>query len=80
MRKNGSNSLGGSLCHPARFEKCADRSAANKIGRVIFGYNDNYVASAPVGTYDANQRDSTTSGEMLPNGCMISMRFPAMNL
>ncbi len=47
---------GKSLPPPARFENYADRSAANKIGRVIFGYNDNYVASAPVGTYDANQR------------------------
>ena len=47
---------GKSLPPPARFENYADRSAANKIGRVIFGYNDNYVVSAPVGTYDANQR------------------------
>ena len=47
---------GKSLPPPARFENYADRSAANKIGRVIFGYNDNFVVSAPVGTYDANQR------------------------
>lgn len=47
---------GKSLPPPARFENYADRSAANKIGRVIFGYNDNFIASAPVGTYDSNQR------------------------
>jgi formylglycine-generating enzyme required for sulfatase activity len=47
---------GKSLPPPARFENYADRSAANKIGRVIYGYNDNFIASAPVGTYDSNQR------------------------
>ena len=26
------------------------------MGRVVFGYNDNYAAAAPVGTFRANRR------------------------
>lgn len=39
---------------PDRHGNYADRSAANTVGRIIFGYNDNYIASAPVGTYAPN--------------------------
>ena len=34
----------------------ADRAGRPLVGRVIFGYNDNYAASAPVGTFKANHR------------------------
>ena len=34
----------------------ADRSAAHLVGRIIFGYNDNYIVSAPVASYKANNR------------------------
>ena len=47
---------GDSLPPPTRFENYADRSAANKIGRIIFAYNDNYTVAAPVGSYAANHR------------------------
>ena len=33
----------------------ADRSATHVVGRIIFGYNDNHIASSPVGTFAANQ-------------------------
>jgi len=33
----------------------ADRSATHVVGRIIFGYNDNHITSAPVGTFAANQ-------------------------
>jgi formylglycine-generating enzyme required for sulfatase activity len=45
---------GNALPPPERFENYADRSAANLVGRIIFGYNDNYSGSAPVGTFRAN--------------------------
>ena len=34
----------------------ADRAAANLVGRVIFGYNDNQIVSAPVATFAADAR------------------------
>lgn len=40
---------------PDRHGNYADRSASHLVGRIIFGYNDNYMVSAPVGTYDANR-------------------------
>ena len=46
---------GGNLPPPDRHGNYADRSAAHLVGRIIFGYNDNYIASAPVGTYPANE-------------------------
>lgn len=46
---------GGNLPPPDRHGNYADRSAAHLVGRIIFGYNDNYIASAPVGTYAANE-------------------------
>ncbi len=45
---------GGNLPPPDRHGNYADRSAAHLVGRIIFGYNDNYIATAPVGTYAAN--------------------------
>ncbi len=41
---------------PDRFANFADRAASTLVGRVIFGYNDNYSVAAPVGTYKANTR------------------------
>jgi len=32
----------------------ADRSATHVVGRIIFGYNDNHIVSAPVGTFKPN--------------------------
>jgi len=46
---------GGNLPPPDRHGNYADRSAAHLVGRIIFGYNDNYIASAPAGTYAANE-------------------------
>ena len=34
----------------------ADRSAAHVVGRIIFSYNDNYIGSAPVGTFTPNAK------------------------
>jgi formylglycine-generating enzyme required for sulfatase activity len=45
---------GGNLPPPDRHGNYADRSAAHLVGRIIFGYNDNYIAAAPVGTYAPN--------------------------
>tara|TARA_A100001037_G_scaffold303644_1_gene338184 strand:- start:396 stop:2456 length:2061 start_codon:yes stop_codon:yes gene_type:complete len=42
---------GDSLPPPERHGNYADRSAANLVGRVVFGYNDNYIVSAPIGTF-----------------------------
>ena len=45
---------GANLPPPDRHGNYADRSAAHLVGRVIFGYNDNHIVSAPVGTFPAN--------------------------
>ena len=45
---------GNALPPPERFANYADRAAGNLVGRVIFGYNDNYGVSAPVGTFKPN--------------------------
>lgn len=37
-------------------ENVADNSSAYVTGRVLSGYNDKYVVSAPVGSYEANHR------------------------
>src|SRR4029453_14949665 len=34
----------------------ADRAAGHLVGRVIFGYNDNQIVSAPVATFPADAR------------------------
>jgi len=46
---------GANLPPPDRHGNYADRAASALVGRVIFGYNDNHTAAAPVGTYKANQ-------------------------
>ena len=45
---------GENLPPPDRYGNFADRAAANLVGRVIYGYNDNYIVAAPVGTFPAN--------------------------
>jgi formylglycine-generating enzyme required for sulfatase activity len=45
---------GQNLPPPDRHGNYADRSAANLVGRIIFGYNDNHITSAPVGTFKAS--------------------------
>ncbi|NKB97991.1 MAG: PEGA domain-containing protein [Pseudomonadales bacterium] len=47
---------GKNLPPPERHGNYADRAASSLVGRVIFGYNDNYAAAAPIGTYKANHR------------------------
>ena len=47
---------GQQLPPPDRTGNYADRSAAHLVGRIIFGYNDNYTAAAPAGTYKADSR------------------------
>ena len=34
----------------------ADHSATHVLGRIIFGYNDNHIGSAPVGTFEPNAK------------------------
>lgn len=41
---------------PDRHGNYADRSASHLVGRVVFGYNDNYIVSAPVKTFPADSR------------------------
>jgi len=41
---------------PDRHGNYADRSAAHLVGRIIFGYNDNYIVSAPAATFAADPR------------------------
>lgn len=45
---------GAHLPPPDRHANYADRAASNLVGRVIFGYNDNYAAASPIGTYKPN--------------------------
>ena len=47
---------GANLPPPDRHGNYADRSASALVGRVIFGYNDNHTAAAPIGTFKPNQR------------------------
>ena len=47
---------GDKLPPPDRHGNYADRSAAHLVARIIFGYNDNHIGSAPVGTFAANAR------------------------
>ena len=48
---------GRNLPPPDRYGNFSDRAAAHLVGRVIFGYNDNYIVAAPVGTFAANAVD-----------------------
>lgn len=45
---------GETLPPPDRHGNYADRSAAHLVARIIFGYDDNHIVSAPVGTFAAN--------------------------
>ena len=45
---------GANLPPPDRYGNFADRSVANIVGRIIFGYNDNHIVAAPVGTFAAS--------------------------
>ncbi len=47
---------GDALPPPDRHGNYADRSAGHLVGRIIFGYNDNYAVAAPVGTFKANAK------------------------
>ena len=49
---------GDKLPPPDRHGNYADLAAGNAVvvGRTIFGYNDNHIVSAPVGTFTANAR------------------------
>ena len=47
---------GQQLPPPDRTGNYADRAAANLVGRIIFGYNDNHSAAAPTGTFKSNSR------------------------
>ena len=47
---------GRSLVPPDRHGNYADRSAAHLVGRVIFGYNDNHIVTAPVATFPPDER------------------------
>ena len=49
-------SWGPRLPPPERHGNYADRAAAHLVARVIFGYNDNYNVSAPVGTFAPNDK------------------------
>ena len=53
---------GSNLPPPDRHGNYADRAASALVGRVIFGYNDNYTAAAPIGTYKPNIRGLSDMG------------------
>ena len=41
---------------PDRHGNYADRAATHVVGRIIFGYNDNHIGSAPTGTFKPNAK------------------------
>ncbi|MDE0054324.1 MAG: PEGA domain-containing protein [Gammaproteobacteria bacterium] len=47
---------GDRLPPPDRHGNYADRAATHMVGRIIFGYNDNYIGSAPTGTFKPNAK------------------------
>ena len=47
---------GPALPPPARHGNYADRAASNLVGRIIFGYNDNYAVASPVGIFPPNAK------------------------
>ena len=47
---------GAELPPPDRVGNFADQSAAHVVGRFVFGYNDNHIVSAPVGTFAPNDK------------------------
>mgnify|MGYP001207232744 FL=1 len=48
-------SWGAKFPPPERFANFADRTAENIVARSIFGYNDNFIVSAPVGSFRPNR-------------------------
>ena len=53
---------GDRLPPPDRHGNYADHSATHIVGRIIFGYNDNYIGSAPVGTFKPNAKQVNDLG------------------
>ena len=53
---------GDRLPPPDRHGNYADHSATHIVGRIIFGYNDNYIGSAPVGTFKPNAKQFNDLG------------------
>ena len=47
---------GDRLPPPNRHGNYADRAAVHVVGRIIFGYSDNYISSAPVATFQPNAK------------------------
>ncbi len=47
---------GPALPPPPRHGNYADRAASNLVGRIVFGYTDNYGVAAPVGVFPANAK------------------------
>lgn len=47
---------GPALPPPARHGNYADRAASHLVGRIVFGYNDNYAVAAPIGIFPANAK------------------------
>jgi len=47
---------GANLPPPDRHGNYADRAASSLVGRIVFGYNDNQTAAAPIGTFKPNHR------------------------
>ena len=47
---------GDRLPPPKRHGNYADTSAAHTVARIIFGYDDNHIVTAPVGSFEANAR------------------------
>ena len=47
---------GDRLPPPDRHGNYADRAATHVVGRIIFGYNDNHIGSAPIGTFKPNAK------------------------
>ena len=47
---------GEKLPPPHRHGNYADLSSQHVVGRIIFGYNDNHIVSAPVGSFGANAK------------------------
>jgi len=45
---------GDKLPPPKSHGNYADLAASHTVGRIIYGYNDNYITTAPVGTFGAN--------------------------
>ena len=47
---------GSQMPPPDRHGNYADMAAQHSIGRIIFGYNDNFIVASPVGTFSPNSK------------------------